>query len=69
MGDLHELTIKELIARIKSREATPSELNVARQMLKDNNIIALKVKESPLGELETILDDFDPVEHTNYAYQ
>jgi hypothetical protein len=37
---LHGVLVQELLDRIRSGEATPSDLNVARQLLKDNNIVA-----------------------------
>ena len=37
---LHEALVEELLGRVRSGEATPSDLNVARQLLKDNNIVA-----------------------------
>ncbi len=37
---LHEALIDELLERVKSGDATPSDLNVARQMLKDNGIVS-----------------------------
>lgn len=36
--ELHKHLTKDLLRRIKSGEATAAELNVARQMLKDNHI-------------------------------
>lgn len=42
---LYNVTLSELIARIESGTASPSDLNVARQMLKDNNIDAFTVNQ------------------------
>ena len=60
LASLHTATLKELLERIESGNATATELNVARQMLKDNNVIAIATPESPLAELEEVLEDFDP---------
>lgn len=38
MEVLHGKLVEELISRIAEGRASPSDLNVARQMLKDNNI-------------------------------
>lgn len=60
LANLHTATLKELLERIESGNATATELNVARQMLKDNNVIAVATPDSPLAELEDVLEDFDP---------
>lgn len=41
METLFDATIKALLSRIESGEASPADLNVARQMLKDNGISAI----------------------------
>jgi hypothetical protein len=38
MKDLFTATLSALVDRVKSGEATAADLNVARQMLKDNGI-------------------------------
>ena len=38
LQELHIASIELLLERVKSGEATASELSVARQLLKDNNI-------------------------------
>ena len=55
LDELLELTINELISLIKSGEATGTHLNVARQLLKDNQVMAAATKETPLGNLVDIL--------------
>lgn len=37
-ADLFTATLKAMLDRVKSGEATAADLNVARQMLKDNGI-------------------------------
>ena len=48
LGDIHSALSEELLNRIRSGEATPTDLNVARQMLKDNNITITPVASNPL---------------------
>ena len=44
--------------RVKDPEAKSSDLNVARQFLKDNGIDALPAEGSPLSDLVRTLPDF-----------
>jgi len=49
---LQDILAEELLARIKSGEATPSDLNVARQLLKDNAIVVdIRREDSPTANL------------------
>lgn len=48
LGDIHTALSEELLNRIRSGEATPTDLNVARQMLKDNNITITPASGNPL---------------------
>lgn len=49
---LHAAVAKELLDRVKSGEATASELSVAVKFLKDNNAnLDVITAESPLGNL------------------
>jgi hypothetical protein len=48
---LHTLLIEELIARVQSGVATPSDLNVARQLLRDNSIDCAAVEGAPIMRL------------------
>ena len=52
---LQDLLIDEFINRIQSGEATPSDLNAARQLLKDNNIHAAVKNDNPMANLVSIL--------------
>tara|TARA_Y100001968_G_C19293836_1_gene685579 strand:+ start:588 stop:815 length:228 start_codon:yes stop_codon:yes gene_type:complete len=58
---LHSELIKELLDRIRTGEAKPSDLNVARQFLKDNGIECLPVPESPFGDLMASLPDLEAI--------
>jgi len=51
LKDLHEVLAKELLKRVKDPEAKASDLNVARQFLKDNGIEAIPTDNSPLKSL------------------
>jgi hypothetical protein len=52
---LQDLLIDEFINRIQSGEASPSDLNAARQLLKDNNIHAAVKNDNPMANLVSIL--------------
>jgi len=51
LKELHEVLTQQLLDRVKSEDAKASDLNVARQFLKDNGIEALPVDNSPLKSL------------------
>ena len=51
LKELHETLAKILLERVKDPECKSSDLNVARQFLRDNNIDAVPVKDSPLEKL------------------
>ena len=51
LKQLHEELVKVILEKIKSPDVTASELNVARQLLKDNGIDAVPVEGSPLQSL------------------
>ena len=48
LGSIHTALTEELLNRIQTGVATPTDLNVARQMLKDNNITVTPASGSPL---------------------
>ena len=52
-------TAKSLLAKVTSGEATASDLNVARQLLKDNHIEADPQANDSLKELFASLPTFD----------
>lgn len=56
LNTLHGLLAAELLRKIRSGEATAAELNVARQMLKDNNIQAIVTPTNPLGQLAAVTE-------------
>ena len=51
LKELHEVLATELLKRVKDPEAKSSDLNVARQFLKDNGIDAVPVNDNPLAKL------------------
>ena len=51
LKELHGVLAEELLKRVKDPEAKASDLNVARQFLKDNGIEAIPVDNSPLKSL------------------
>ncbi len=48
---LHEVLAEEILKRVQDPEAKSSDLNVARQFLKDNGIEAIPTDNSPLKSL------------------
>lgn len=55
LKNLQSLLIDEFIMRIESGEAAPSDLNAARQLLKDNGIHAGLSKNNPMENLVNLL--------------
>ena len=51
LKELHGVLAEQLLKRVKDPEAKASDLNVARQFLKDNGIEAIPVDNSPLKSL------------------
>tara|TARA_B100000902_G_C26979947_1_gene749767 strand:+ start:74 stop:310 length:237 start_codon:yes stop_codon:yes gene_type:complete len=51
LNELHTLLAQKLLDRVNDPECKSADLNVARQFLKDNNIDAVPVAESPLAKL------------------
>lgn len=57
--ELHRLVTETLIAKIKSGEASPSDLKVATDWLHKNNVTGVAVEGSPLDSLFKSLPDID----------
>jgi hypothetical protein len=66
LKELHNAIANELLVRIKSGEAAPADLSVARQFLKDNGIDANTGQSEPLLNLAKVLpfDPEEPIEET-----
>lgn len=65
LEELHDLVAETLLNRIRDGEATPADLNVARQFLKDNGIDAIPGKDTPMFNLALALpfqDQGKPIE-------
>lgn len=60
---LQDLLIDEFIERIKSGEAQASDLNAARQLLKDNGIHASLKADNPMAELIKVLPFTDETDN------
>ena len=51
LKELHGVLAEQLLKRVKDPEAKASDLNVARQFLRDNGIDAVPTNDSPLSKL------------------
>ncbi len=58
---LHTVLIENLLDKVKSGEAKPGDLNVARQLLKDNGIECIPTEKSPMEDLMSNLPDLDVI--------
>ena len=67
LNALQDMLINEFIERIQAGAATPSDLNAARQFLKDNGVHAQVTNENPLGNLVDMLPFRDDSEHVKLA--
>ena len=67
LNALQDMLINEFIERIQAGAATPSDLNAARQLLKDNGVHAQVTNDNPLGSLVEMLPFRDDSEHVKLA--
>ena len=51
LKELHAVLAEKLLAKVKDPDAKSSDLNVARQFLRDNGIDAVPTEGSPLLQL------------------
>ena len=51
LKELHAVLAEKLLEKVRDPECKASDMNVARQFLKDNNIDAIPVDNSPLKSL------------------
>jgi len=49
--ELHSILAEQLLKKVKEEDVKASDLNVARQFLKDNGIDGLPTNDNPLGHL------------------
>lgn len=61
MAELHGALAEEMMKRIRSGEASPSDLNAARQFLKDNGINVDGAKDPAIKSLADDLPDLGNV--------
>lgn len=57
MQQLHEALVEQILAKVKSGEATAADFNVARQLLKDHGVNADPKRNPGLRELTESLPD------------
>ena len=62
LSDLHGVVASALMSKIKSGEATGSDLAAAIKFLKDNNITAAITPGDPLDALKKSLPQFDDMD-------
>lgn len=60
LEQLHLAVTTELLNKILSGEASPSDLNVARQLLRDNDYTVQARRGTPLFQLSEALPFVDP---------
>ena len=58
---LHTVLIENLLDKVKSGEAKAGDLNVARQLLKDNGIECIPTAHNPMEDLMSNLPDLDVI--------
>tara|TARA_B100000963_G_scaffold73682_1_gene61712 strand:+ start:4209 stop:4424 length:216 start_codon:yes stop_codon:yes gene_type:complete len=51
LKELHNELAEKLLEKVRDEEVTASELNVARQFLRDNGVDAVPTEDSPLKSL------------------
>ena len=61
LSDLHSNLASALGDILDSGEATTADMNVIRQFLKDNQITAQPVEDTPFGDLAKSLPDIENV--------
>ena len=49
--ELHSILAEQLLKKVREEDVKASDLNVARQFIKDNGIDGLPTNDNPLGEL------------------
>ncbi|MCX4024735.1 hypothetical protein [Spartinivicinus marinus] len=68
LAQLHKELAEHLLEKLRNGEMKAAELNVARQMLKDNHINEFPSPTSPLAELENKLNEVDPFDPDDVRY-
>ena len=61
LQNLHTVLIENLLDKVKSGDAKAGDLNVARQLLKDNGIECIPTANNPMEDLMSSLPDLDVI--------
>ena len=61
LKELHGVLAEELLKRVKDPEAKSSDLNVARQFLKDNGIECIPTEKNGLEDIMNNLPDLEAI--------
>ena len=61
LQNLHTVLIENLLDKVKSGEAKAGDLNVARQVLKDNGFECKPTEKNPIEDLMSSLPDLDVI--------
>ena len=61
LQNLHTVLIENLLDKVKSGEAKAGDLNVARQLIKDNGIECIPTANNPMEDLMSSLPDLDVI--------
>ena len=61
LQNLHTVLIENLLDKVKSGEAKAGDLNVARQLLKDNGIECIPTANNPMEDLMSSLPGLDVI--------
>ena len=61
LENLQTVLIQELLGKIKCGEAKPGDLNVARQLLKDNGIECIPTENNKMDDLMKNLPDLEAI--------
>ena len=61
LQNLYTVLIENLLDKVKSGEAKAGDLNVARQLLKDNGIECIPTANNPMEDLMSNLPDLDVI--------
>lgn len=69
LAELHRFTAEHLLNRLRSGEASPSEVANAIRFLKDNGIEAIPEKNDALQKIMEALPEFDSSEEDLTIYQ
>ena len=59
-NELHNIVTEELLARIKSGEASTQDLKAAIEWLHKNDITGVAIEGNPLSKLANIMPEIDP---------